>query len=261
LLIQEGILSVKMGERRLFLEILERENIDHFFEGMERLTYEELMNYQGMITVREPRDLYKMMDSLLPKSIGTVIELITYTYLLTRRLGYVVPLLFIQRIFRGQVNLPPPDFLLIRENSVFGIEVGAGIGTYSLTQGKVDQVNSFSQDTGIPVLTVNVPHLYRCEHCKEWILFCDEVIEKATQGEQSEVSSCVDCPNFSEGRCPYIIYYGQTGPRTKRFRYHYSHFIENRYVQETALSTPEKRQSKLVHYFPYVHGLERLRSY
>lgn len=261
LLIQEGILSVRADDRRRFLEALEQEDIEHFFEDHDKTTYEELKHYDGMITVREPRKLYKMMDSLLPKSIGTVIELIAYVHLLIRRLGYAVPLLFIQRIFKGRDNLPPPDFLLIRENSIFGIEVGAGIGIYSLTQGKIDQINLFSQDTGIPVLTARVPHLYRCEHCKEWIIFCDEIIERTSRSEISEEMACVDCNNFNAGRCPYIVYYGQPERSTERFRYHYSHFIDNAYVQETALSSPEKKRTKLIHYFPYVDGLKMLKGY
>lgn len=262
LLIQESILSAKVDQRRRFLENLEKEKIEHFFnDDLERLTYKELINYDGLITVREPRHLYKMMDSLLPKSIGTVIELIAYIHLLIRQLGYAVPLLFIQRIFKGKDNIPPPDFLLIRANSVFGIEVGAGIGRYSLTQGKIAQINSFSQDTGIPVLTASAPHLYRCEHCKEWLLFCDKVIERTAQGETSEVFSCVDCPNFDEGRCPHIIYYGQPQKSAKRFRYHYQHFIEDEYVQKISLSTLDKKRAKLIHYFPYIQGLERLKGY
>lgn len=261
LLIQESILSANVDERRHFLEALQQENIEHFFVGEEEMTYQELIDYDGMITVREPRELYKMMDSLLPKSIGTVNELITYIHLIIRQLGYAVPLLFIQRIFRGRTNLPPPDFLLLKENSLFGIEVGTGIGRYSLTRGKIEQINSFTQDTGIPVLTATVPHLYRCADCNEWILFCDEVIERTAQGDVSEVLSCEDCNEFSDGNCQYIIYYGQIEPNTDRYRYHYQHFIQNPYVQETSLSTPRQRRNKLIHYYPYVHGLERLRSY
>jgi len=262
LLIQETILSNRVDERRSFLRALEQEHIDHFFGGMglEQTTYQQLVDYDGRITVREPRRLYKMMDSLLPKSIGTINELITYIHLLIRQLGYILPLLFIQRIFRGKSNLPPPDFLLIEENRIFGIEVGTGIGTYSLTRGKIDQINSFTQDTGIPVLTVSVPHLYRCAYCNEWILFCDEIIEKTAQGEISELLACVDCPKFNNGTCPYIIYCGQTEPNTQAFRYHYHHFIQNEYVQKTALSSPHQRRTKLIHYYPYVHGLERLKS-
>jgi len=260
LLIQETLLSARPAERRRFLARLRSAKIGRFFASeKERREYEELMAFRGRITVREPRSLYKVMDSVLPRTPGMVLELIVYVQLLVKRLGYSVPLLVLQRLFRGQETLAPPDYLLLRpEGNVFGIEVGNGIGQFSLTQGKVDQINRFTQDTSIPVITATVPHLYRCAACDGWITFCDSVIERTAVGDiPSESMSALDCPQHGPNPCENAVYYGRLAANGKRLRYHYSHLTRNRYVQQV-LRNEEVRRRKLLHYFPYVNGLERL---
>lgn len=261
LLTQESILSAKTTERRDFLDRLKTADLEHFFasEG-ERELYSELKAHEGRITVREPRHLYKVMDSLLPRTPGLVHELLVYVYLLNRRIGYAVPLLVIQRLFRGRECIAPPDFLLIRSaGDIFGIEVGGGMGQFSLTQGKIDQINLFSQDTSIPVLTATVPHIYRCETCERWVTFCDEVISRVASGETSqEYISCPACSRFQDGTCPDISYYGQTEIRGNRRRHHYYHYRDSDYVQATSLRSAGDKERKLIHYFPVIKGLERL---
>jgi len=203
------------------------------------------------------------MDSLLPRSLGTVNELLVYVYLLNRRIGYVAPLLFIQRLFRGVENVAPPDFLLIRSGGdIFGIEVGEGVGQFSLTPGKFEQVNRFSQDTSIPILTATAPHVYRCETCEEWITFCEEVVSKTSQGEATQqYISCPSCPRYDEDACPDIIYYGQIEVRGNRRRHHYRHYRDSEYVQSRSLRSPEITARKLIQYLPIVKGLDRLTGY
>ena len=265
LLLQESLLSAssKAQQRRRILTSLEKHNIDFFFATpAEEDLYKKLKAYPGLLTPRDPRDLYKVMDSVAPKPLGTVGELVVYLHLLNRRLGYVIPLLFIQRIFRGIDYIAPPDYLLLRPGGeIFGVEVGSGIGQFSLTQGKIDQVNRFVQDTSIPVVTAVVPHLYRCATCEEWITFCDRVIDEMAAGEsEKEVILCQECDSFNQGKCTSIIYYGQTKIKGQRLRHHYHHFHGNssHYVNNTGLRrSPEK---KLLQYFPVVEGLDRLTS-
>lgn len=264
LLIQETVLSARTSERQAFLESLRAANLEHFFASeKEQELYAELEAYEATITVREPRPLYKVMDSLLPRSLGTVNELLVYVYLLNRRIGYVVPLLVLQRLFGRGENIAPPDFLLIRSGGdIFGIEVGEGIGRFSLTRGKFEQVNRFSQDTSIPILTTTAPHLYRCETCEEWITFCEEAISKTSQGETiQEDISCPSCPHYDEGGCPDITYYGQIEVRGKRRRRHYRHHRDDDYLQSRSLRSPEIAARKLIQYLPVVRGLERLTRY
>ena len=263
LLIQETLLSARPEERQRFLRQLEAAQLNHFFASPEeRQAYQDLIAFQNRITVGNPRRLYKVMDSVLPRTPGIIYELVVYVHLLIRRLGYSVPLLIIQRLFRGQETLAPPDYLLLRpDGNVIGIEVGGGMGQFSLTQGKIDQVNHFTQDTCIPVITATVPHVYRCDTCGEWITYCDSVIERTAQGDfDSESMSALECPQFGEHPCEHTVYYGRLEPGGNARRHHYSHVLENEYVQRRALRTEDDRGKKLLHYFPYVKGLERIQE-
>jgi hypothetical protein len=106
LLIQETLLSARPDERQEFLRRLEGAGLEHFFaSGAERDAYRELMAFGQRITVREPRPLYKVMDSVLPRTPGIVIELLVYVHLLVRKLGYSVPLLILQDFFVGTRRL------------------------------------------------------------------------------------------------------------------------------------------------------------
>lgn len=261
LLIQETLLSARPKERRRFLRRLRAAKLEEFFASKdERHRYSELMSFDKRISVRgETRPLYKAMDSVLPRTPGLVYELLVYVHLLVRRLGYSVPLLILQRLFRGHDSLAPPDYLLLRpDGNIFGIEVGSGMGQFSLTAGKIEQVNRFSQDTSIPVLTVTVPDVYRCAACEGWITFCDTVIERTAEGEASlEKMSALECPRYGETPCEHTIYYGGIEPHGKRLRYHYRCAIGYSYVR-SALRTEDHRRQRLLHYFPHVKGLERL---
>jgi len=260
LLIQETLLSARPKERRRFLKRFQSARLAHFFASDdERTAYSDLIAFGSRITVKEPRRLYKVMDSLLPRTPGLAIELIVYIQLLVKRLGYSVPLLVLQRLFRGQETLAPPDYLLLRPNgNVLGIEVGSGIGQFSLTPGKVDQVNWFTQDTSIPVVTATVPHLYRCATCDGWITFCDSVIERTARADiPGESMSALECPYFGSTPCNHTVYYGRLEPGGKPLRHHYYHLTGNRYVKNV-LRKDESKRAKLLHYFPFIKGRERL---
>ena len=262
ILIQESVFSFKTAARREILSKLKDAKIEGFFISKEeKRRFEDMEKYDGRIAVTgETRPLYKVMDSITPKPIGAAIELIVYIYLMNRRIGYVAPLLLSQSLLGGRKLLAPPDYLLLVGNGrTIGVEVGGGMGQYSLQQGKIDQANLFIQETGIPIITAGVPHIYRCETCQCWITFCDEVIKRTARGESElENMNCVECPQFENGRCPDIIYYGQIEKGGIRRRHHYQHFIEQSYVQKISLATPKGQRDKLIQYFPVVKGLESL---
>jgi len=262
LLIQESVFSFRVSERRQVMQKLKEAKIEGFFEShWEELDYQGLQDFDGRIEVRGPtRPLYRVMDSLTPKPLGAAIELIVYIYLLNRSVGYVVPLLLSQRLFSGEVTVAPPDYLLLQgDGHALGVEVGGGMGQYSLREGKIDQVNLFIQETGIPVITAGVPHIYRCETCECWLTFCDEIIERTAKGEtELEAVACLECPKFDDGKCSDIIYYGQVAPRGQRRRHHYHHYLTHEYVQDTGLGTVQSRKTKLLQYFPVVRGLDIL---
>lgn len=260
LLRQESLLSSNPDIRRRLLEKLLAENIPHFFANeKEERKYRELIECEGeILTVRHP--LYKVMDSMLPKSLGTVNELLVYAYLLNRSIGYVIPMLFIQRLFRHRTPIAPPDFLLVRPgHEIFGVEVGTGMGRMSIQQGKIDQVNLFTQETNIAVITAYIPNIYRCLICNYWIEYCPKIIERFSNGEtETEYVQCVDCSEYDEGNCPYIIYDGRLKPGGDTRHYHYSHVRDNDYVIESALKKETAIRKKLKQYFPTVSGFERL---
>ena len=260
-LIQESILSSRISERREFLQRLRAAGIQGFFasEAEEQL-YERLVQSEDQVRPGDP--LYKTMDSLLPKSAGVAIELLVFVYLLKRAIGYVLPLLFTQRIFRGAESFAPPDYLILRSGGqVIGVEVGGGLGIYGTpSRGKLQQVNRFVQDTSIPAVTASMPHMqYRCPTCSSWPLFCPEVIERVATswgGDESHIS-CVDCPRYDDGRCEFILYKGQLEVGGDVRHYHYQHVRDMDYVVNRSLRSDADKRRKLVSYFPFVEGLER----
>lgn len=262
LLIQESVFSFRTQERQSVLRALKAAKIQGFFASPEEESvFQQLQRHKGRIAVTgETRQLYKVMDSLTPKPLGAAIELIVYVHLLNLRVGYVVPLLLSQRLFNGMSSIAPPDYLvLLNSKQPVGVEVGGGMGQYSLQQGKIDQINQFIQETGIPVITAGVPHIYRCETCQCWIPFCDETIEQTATGEcKEELVNCVECARFDKGKCTNVIYYGQTETKGQRRRHHYYHYAKQAYVRNTSLRNDDAKTSKLVCYFPFVKGFENL---
>lgn len=263
-LIQESILSSRVEQRQQFLARLDGADIPHFYaDEREKGEYERLA--QSGEQIRPGHPLYRAMDSLLPKSAGVAIELLVFVYLLKRAIGYVLPLLFTQRIFRGTDSLAPPDYLILRPGGqVIGVEVGGGLGIYgSPSRGKLSQVNTFVQDTSIPVVTASMPQMqYRCPICSNWPLFCPEVIERVTTswiGDSAETYiSCPSCPRFDDGCCPHALYRGQVEVRGQVAHYHYRCVKHLEYVTSRSLRSDGDRSRKLIAYLPFVEGLDRI---
>src|SRR5690606_11183591 len=149
---------------------------------------------------------------ILPKTLGMPKELIVFAELIRLKIGILIPLLLIQRIFGDRDPIAPPDFLIMKRNKeVYGIEVGYR---------KELQSRKFSIRTSIPTFAVDLKNNMhnRCPSCGENILYCDVVIENYSRGRLEDIMEqradgrkvfCSDCRHFDEGNCIFSNYYGK----------------------------------------------------
>ena len=263
LILMEDI-SVEVRLRNVVLDMLKKRIGSAFFEDDEQQNlFNALRAYKGLITPEEGNEYDNIMDSMLPKRVGVVPELLVYVFLARKNYGYVVPLLHSQRLIGNQGYIVPPDFLLLRtKGEIFGIEVG---------RGKEQQMGSFSTITSIPVFTTGIgsfdqPQPYRCGKCLKWIFYCDEVVRLCSKNEEPE-GEYVDCKkcsihkgNMGEAlsKCPHVVYHGRALDyygRMRALRYHYNCVRKDREVSEVL---ERARTPKLIAPLPWVSGLEYL---
>lgn len=160
------------------------------------------------------------LDSMLPKTLGAPKELIVFAELIRLKIGFIIPLLLIQRILGHKNSIAPPDFLLIKGNKdIYGIELG-----YE----KELQSREFVIKTSIPTFAVDLidNQFNRCPICGENILYCDPVIELYSTNKldekiikQNQESgrgrkrilkyNCKDCTLFKNGKCNFSNYHGK----------------------------------------------------
>lgn len=263
LILMEDI-SVDIKLRNLVLQELSKGLGDDFFEDeTQKARFLNLQTYTGKIAKREGREHETFFDSILPKRVGIAPELLTYTWLIRKAYGYVLPLLLAQRLLGKQESITPPDFLLLRpKGEIFGLEVGTG---------KERQIASFSSITGIPVFTIGIgsveqPQPYRCDKCLRWITYCPVVIRLCVENKDKlgQVHfNCASCRQFrdleeAKANCPYLVYYGEAlnyAHEVAVRRYHYYCVREDTYTKRKLMATPEE---KLVSPLPSVYGLEYL---
>jgi hypothetical protein len=269
LILMEDI-SVDVKLRNVMLDSLRRKIGSHFFEDTEQEDYyDDLRAYKGLIipSNKEADKYDNILDSMLPKRVGAVPELLVYAYLIRKNYGYVVPLLHAQRLLGNQTPdkqgwIVPPDFLLLRsKGEIFGIEVG---------RGKEQQIGSFSTVTSIPVFTTGVgsydqPQPYRCGKCLRWITYCDEVIRLCSNNKEpnSEYVDCRQCSlykNLGEAlkKCPYVVYHGRAKNyygKTQLLRYHYN-CVKN--DPDVASVIKRAKTPKLIAPIPWLSGLKYL---
>jgi len=251
--------------RKRMLEKLENEIGNGFLEEEQREIFQKLKEYDGVIVGKEGSQFENIFDSLLPKRVGCVPELLVYCYLIRKNYGYVVPLLLSQRLLGNRQSIVPPDFLLLRsKGETFGLEVGTH---------KERQIASFSTLTSIPVFTVGIgspeePQPYRCGKCRKWIIYCDKVIETCAKNLDKpgqEFIDCSKCENFGnpltgEKYCPYIVYFGKAhdyAGNIRELRYHYSCVKDDEVVQE---KLRRAQKPKLIAPLPVVYGLEAIKE-
>jgi hypothetical protein len=266
LLLMEDV-SADVNLRRIMMKALRDDIGAPFFEEKsQKEQFEQLSQYQGLIIPGEGRHYENCLDSMLPKRVGAVPELLVYAYFIRKYYGYLLSLLHSQRILGNQSDIVPPDFLLLRsKGQIFGIEVGAG---------KEAQMSSFSLVTSIPVFSVGIgnsiqPQPYRCGRCYKWIIYCDEVIRLCSKNKEPNQSyvDCNKCSLYKDikgaiNNCPFIVYYGEAYHSTgryagkmKKLRYHYN-CVKNEPEVKKILENMDN--TKLIAPIPRVYGLRRL---
>lgn len=258
LILMEDV-SVDISLRNKILDTLKQGIGSMFFEDSEQeLSFNRLTQYKGKITPAEGREYDNTLDSMLPKRVGAVPELLVYAYLIRKNYGYVIPLLHAQRLLGNQGYIVPPDFLLLRsKGETFGIEVGMG---------KERQIGSFSTVTSMPVFTVGIgspeqPQPYRCASCGRWITYCDEVInlcaKNEDQGQEYDCQRCSIYKNLVEAgeKCSHMVYHGRAAGDPRELRYHYK-CVETESEVQRVLS--QGRKVRLIAPIPFVSGLEHL---
>jgi hypothetical protein len=261
LMLQENVIRDQIGRKKL-LDYLESEQLPGFFEGGDpewRNKYEQCKTAAKEAVIGARKRLYRVIDSVLPKSMGNATELLVFAYLLSSKIGYVIPLLEIQQAqtLDNEIGVVPPNFLIIKDRKVFGCEVGAGPGSI----GKITQCNIFMEKTGIPVVTVNVNPpgnnaSYRCPVCDKWLLYCDKIIEEYSRQQISSVNfqgiECQSCPNYAG--CDKIMYYGSIKQRGEALHYHYNCVRNEEYVKKVV----ERNPKKISPVYLIIEGLEGL---
>jgi len=249
LLLQEHITAFP-DQRKKFMNHLEERKLHFFIEDEKyRQYYEEAKKSQNHLTYREHKRVYWAADHLLPKSVGTAIELAVFLYLIRNKVGYVIPLLLQQRLLALKDHLIAPDFLVAKRGRIFGIEVEQAART-----GKTRQSNAFMAETGIPVLTASILDTFplRCYECRRWILYCDNIIDKFCDLAHKIESDQITCDS-----CNQVVYYGRLKKGDDEYHYHLECAQRYRYVREL-LEDEKQSRKRLVAYFPSVGGLERV---
>ena len=178
----------------------------------------ELKNWDGNVGLPEKHilksqdspDLY--FDSLLPKTAGGLWhEILVYCFILKYNLGYIFPLLLVQKPISLNHKLSPPDIILLHRTTYryYGIEIG---------NLKERQSGGFMSPSGIPVIpidTLNARISDRCPICGKWIGICEKVIEEFSNVLESiefpsnEIRCLTDCSHFTlkeklDGKCLYM---------------------------------------------------------
>jgi hypothetical protein len=134
----------------------------------------------------------------LIKNVGLSGELFVLSVLMNENIGYLIPLLLHQRLFSNlkevlktpkvtsidKYVLFPPDFLLLKQGRVIGMELGGG---------KTDLISTFAAVSGLPTayvsprvenskFKVNRVFGYKCNLCLLSYTVCDKFIELFSEG-------------------------------------------------------------------------------
>ncbi|MFA5553208.1 MAG: hypothetical protein WCZ89_01030 [Phycisphaerae bacterium] len=253
LLLQENISTDPTLRKGLINALLDK-GLTNFFEDEEQKKQLKLLEKSTATIIwgQSEKDLYKIMDSLLPKSRGLAIEFLIYLYLIRYKFGLVIPLLLHQRLITKGRSIAPPDFLVLKNDGrVFGIEVGSF---------KEGQNTNFVTTTSIPTVTAELDsdQPFRCPHCQKWITYCDHVVETYSEGAAiTNPFKCGECKYFDKGRCQDIIFYGKVPEIEKNNRrYHYRCISEMKTVKK--LSTQNRFIEHLKVWYPTASILDAL---
>jgi len=237
------------------------------------------------ILVDEPSFLEKLVEyfmsnktpSFLLKNVGLARELLTFLLLISDNVGYAIPLLLHQRLYfhfnikeiveteESKVSVAPPDFLIMKNGRVIGLEIG---------RGKPELMSTFSAISGLPTVFV-VPVLrnkkfsierdlgFKCNLCHTSYLICPKYQELFISGEIKEISSqdtyCLKLCGEKAKDCPYAVVKvripwknGDVNDRDAIV--HYKCFQEHYPEKAKTLSL-----ENLFPLFPYLSGIEILK--
>ncbi len=168
----------------------------------------------------------------LIKNTGLAKELFVWQKLVLKNIGFVVPTLLYQRIFKGLsiyfsndngiIMVPTPDFLIIKGGRVMGVEVGRERPFFRTR--KAELVTTFSGACVIPTTQVNVkignPLIdlsigswfdfgFKCNRCYRSFIMCKAFIEREINDDlqfekiRPEDRTCVNiCGEHGMRECP-----------------------------------------------------------
>lgn len=265
-------ITIKPNIRKKYLMLLEATlNKNDLYEKEGDKSLAEDLKYSNIVIWEQGWDKYdNFVDSLLPKTLGTPKELIVFIELIRLRVGLVIPLLLIQRLFNGENAIAPPDFLVLKRNKeIFGIEVGYN---------KEGQSREFNLKTSIPTFGVDLAdHMHnRCPKCGENILYCDEVINDYVNGtlwgklDDQKRYICGDCPKCNQGMCLYANYYGKyegdcfygaqkAGDGKQMLHYHAKCVIESSYkYRNKKVKIKDLHLDEIFAQYPKIEGIDEI---
>jgi hypothetical protein len=235
---------------------------------------------------------YKLKENFLPektppfliKNTGLAKELFVWQKLVFQNVGFVVPTLLYQRIFKGLsvflsigdriTMVTVPDFLIIKGGRVMGVEVGRERPFFRTR--KAELVTTFSGACAIPTTQVNVrignlmidkwfDFGFKCNRCYRSYIMCKEFIEREIEGNspgnlpfekmQPKELTCVNiCGKNEMRKCPDAVIAAKiknySSNRANRKIVHLKCLYKN--------EIPNDEIEKIVPLYPIVEGLSTL---
>jgi len=251
-----------------------------YVEEIKQETGESIESKEDLEKIIKNKFLPYKTPPFLIKNVGLAKELFLFYKLISEDIGYVIPTLLYQRIFKGVQNLLSgksdkpiltrvPDFIVIKGGRVMGVELGREREIFGTQKGSL--VSTFSGVCGIPTTQVNIlitnPNLnksydlgYKCNRCYRSFRLCDAFIEGEVNGDSfylktQENLKCVDiCGAEKAERCMDAVIY------TKIKNYE-SGLGNTMLVHFKCLLNDEKNHElNLYPIFPTVDGLEILKE-
>mgnify|MGYP007013838354 CR=1 FL=1 len=217
---------------------------------------------------------------LLIKNVGLAKELFVFHKLVTKNIGFVIPTLLYQRIFKGLNNIflvgkklvavNVPDFIVIKGGRAIGVEVGRERSFFRTR--KAELVTKFSGACGIPTTQINVrvgnPLVerwydfgFKCNRCYRSFILCEKFIEGEI-GEgipfdrvEKQNLTCLDlCGEERARRCLDAV----VNARIKNYT---TGRLNKKFVHHRCLYNDEVTRVKdadIIPLFPIIEGMEVL---
>jgi hypothetical protein len=222
--------------------------------------------------------LKEVTPPLLIKNVGLAKELFIFHKLITKNIGFVVPTLLYQRIFKGLANVfskqkkivavTVPDFIVVRGGRAIGIEVGRERAFFRTR--KAELVTTFSGACLIPTTQINVlignPLIdrwndfgFKCNRCYRSFILCEKFIEgeigdrHAFDKMESEHLTCAGiCGEEVAKACPDAVADG-------KIKNYASGRLNKKLVHYKCLYNNEVHNvENIVPLFPRIEGIEAL---